>query len=303
VSEQKPPRKNADSATLSHSSGVTFGDFLSGLTFAKPRATPSDKAKAGGEKLRQDASEAANAIVALPTVDRASLAELIRGNPTWFPMLGSCVGLGQEQLKRQLHHQVGGSGWITAARKNPAVLIDFLDERFGLVTAIQEQRGRGWTFADVLVERVMWSQRSGSSAVTVGRGLEDIVEGVIKDLGLPYDMRKRFTGRDGRTGPCDFAIPGPLDKAQIVGAVKGFDSTGSKLTAAWKEIEDMAQVRLPTQFVFAFIDGIGWRGRQADLRRIFELWSRNLIDGLYSRARLDEFRRDLEEAARLRRLL
>ena len=64
-----------------------------------------------------------------------------------------------------------------------------------------------------------------------------------------------------------------------------------------REIEQMAEVRLPTQFVFAVVDGIGWKSRQADLRRIFALRATHQIDGLYTLAMLDQFSADLAEAA------
>ena len=60
----------------------------------------------------------------------------------------------------------------------------------------------------------------------------------------------------------------------------------------------MANVRLPTQFVMAAVDGIGWKSRTADLRRIYELRAANRIDGLYSLNSLGDFRSDLEDAAR-----
>jgi len=53
----------------------------------------------------------------------------------------------------------------------------------------------------------------------------------------------------------------------------------------------------------AVIDGIGWKNRVNDLRRIYTLWERQQIDGMYTLATLDTFRRDLQQAARLRGLL
>ncbi len=64
----------------------------------------------------------------------------------------------------------------------------------------------------------------------------------------------------------------------------------------------MASVRRPHQFVLAVIDGIGWKSRQADLKRIHQLWETDEIDGMYTLASLDQFRIDLENAARLRGL-
>lgn len=91
--------------------------------------------------------------------------------------------------------------------------------------------------------------------------------------------------------------------AQIVVAAKGFDSTGSKLTDAVREIQEMAAVRRPQQYVMAVIDGIGWKSRVADLKRIHQLWVDGDIDGMYTLATLDTFREDLRQAARLRNLL
>ncbi len=60
----------------------------------------------------------------------------------------------------------------------------------------------------------------------------------------------------------------------------------------------MAETRLPNQYVFAVVDGMAWISRQSDLRRMYGLWERRSIDGLYTLSRLDEFRADLERAAR-----
>jgi hypothetical protein len=102
----------------------------------------------------------------------------------------------------------------------------------------------------------------------------------------------------GATAPCDLAIPGGGTHARIVVAAKGFDSTGSKLTDAVREIEEMANVRLANQFTMAAVDGIGWKNRIADLRRIYDLCAAGHIDGLYTLSSLDRFEADLSSAAR-----
>ncbi|NED64675.1 hypothetical protein G3I15_27495, partial [Streptomyces sp. SID10244] len=68
-------------------------------------------------------------------------------------------------------------------------------------------------------------------------------------------------------------------------------------------IEEMAEVRLPKQLVLAVIDGIGWKSRQSDLRRIHQLWADRQIDGMYTLVSLDRFRDDVREFAALRRLI
>jgi len=207
--------------------------------------------------------------------------------------------LGHEQLKRQLQRLVGTSGWVKLAQEDPERLIVALDEAFGLIEQIRMQREQTWTFADVLLERYVWSRRRASTSVLQGRRLENVIEEVVGSIMADrYAMRTKFVGRSGEEAPCDFAIPDGGTAALIAGAVKGFNSTGSKLSDAVREIERMASVRLPRQFVFAFVDGIGWLGRRADLGRIYDLWDSHAIDGLYSLARIETFRKDLEDAAR-----
>jgi hypothetical protein len=226
---------------------------------------------------------------------RSALEDFVAANPDSVPFLATCVGLTQEQLKNQLSHRLGSSGWTTLARNRPSELIGFLDEEFGLVAKLTEQLGRSWTFEDVLLERYLWSRRTATRAVTQGRRVEDHVEEMVRRLGVRYQLRTRFIGRN-QDASCDLAIPEGGAAAQVVVAMKGFNSTGSKLSDAVWEVEAMASARAPSQYVFAVVDGIGWRNRQADLRRIHALWVRRQIDGLYTLAHLDHFEADLRDA-------
>lgn len=172
-----------------------------------------------------------------------------------------------------------------------------LDDDYEVVRLIDEQRGRTYDFGDVLVARA-GTRRTATDAGVTGRRVEDEIEQVAHDLGLSCVTRARFEGRNGLTAPCDLAIPGAGKEALIVVAAKGFDSTGSKLTDAVREVEEMAEKRLPTQFVMAAIDGIGWKSRLNDLRKIYDLRASNQIDGMYTLEGLSEFRLDLDAAAR-----
>lgn len=268
---------------------VEFEEFLSGLQRLRGPLSAE-------EVLIEKEKEAIHSLQSLPEINLQSLAELVRKYPTAVPLLASCVALSFEQLKAELCCIFGSSGWITLAKKNPTKLIESLDEAFGLVEAVRIQSEKDWTFVDVLAERRLWSQRKASSSIKTGRDIENVVEGVLKEFDVRYTMRTTFKGRANQTAPCDFAIPSGGIGAQIVGAAKGFDSTGSKLTDAVREIDAMANTRLPNQFVFAIVDGIGWMRRQSDLRRIYNLWSNRSIDGLYSLSRIDAFKSDLKGA-------
>ncbi len=80
---------------------------------------------------------------------------------------------------------------------------------------------------------------------------------------------------------------------------------GRAIAAGWRvfrEVESMARVREPRQFVYAVIDGIGWLSRQADLRRIHSLWAQRSTDGMFSLAQLGESGDQLAYAAAIHRL-
>jgi hypothetical protein len=242
-------------------------------------------------------SEGAARIRDLPVVDVSNLASLIRENPEWIRVLGLAVGLGQEQLQITLHHHFGTRSYRVLAGQADDVVA--LLDGLGLTQRILAERNRVFGYGDILLERYA-SRAVASRAIGRGRALEDAVEAVVRDLGLPHLMRVRFQGQGGRTAPCDLAIPAGGPRAEIVVAIKGFNSTGSKLTDARREIEEMADTRLPHQFVLAVIDGLGWRSRQADLRAIHDLRAASEIDGLYTQATLQQFSADLARAARLR---
>ena len=244
--------------------------------------------------------DAATDLISLEHVSRDSVANKLSGGrgPLRHVLrtLGLAVGLSHERLTSELRAHLS-----EAERRSPEAVVKFLDDEFGLIDEIAGARVAEYGWADVLIARA-GSRGTAGQAVAGGRSVEDAIEAVVRSLALPYELRTRFRGRHD-AGPCDLAIPRGGDGAEIVCAAKGFDSTGSKLADAVREIIQMAEVRAPTQFVFAVVDGIGWHRRQADLRRIYELRERGRIDGLYSLAMLDAFQADLEDAARRRRLM
>jgi hypothetical protein len=249
----------------------------------------------------EEIKETARALEQVDAYTTSSLASWVRQNPSAVPVLGLVVGLSQERLKNVLRDRFSTSGWITLAQQRPDELVEWLDTDFDLLRLLTVQSEKVYEFGDVLVARA-GTRVTATQAGKSGRKVEDEIESIVADLDIPYETRTRFTGRNGRTAPCDLVVP-DSGEAQVVVAAKGFDSTGSKLTDAVREIQEMAAVRRPTQFVMAVIDGIGWKSRIADLRRIHQLWVDGEIDGMYTLATLDVFRRDLEHAAQLRGLL
>jgi hypothetical protein len=273
-----------------------FEDYLASLGRLTAHVDPTAHSPQAVE-----IKEAADSLAGLAEITVESLVGWVREHPKWVPALGLAVGLSQEKLKNALRDRFGTSGWQTLATSRPGDLIGKLDEDYDLIRSIATQRVRSYTFGDVLVARG-GTRLTAARAGAAGRKVEDEIEEIARGLGLPYETRTRFVGTGDRTAPCDLVVPNPTDAAIVV-AAKAFDSTGSKLTDAVREVEEMANVRKPRQFVMAVIDGIGWKGRQSDLRKIHDLWRREAIDGMYTLATLGDFRSDLEEAARLRHLL
>lgn len=273
----------------------SFDDYLEALSPFVPQA-------AGAEPEALALCERATAkITGLNHLDREGLASALAADPHIAPVLAAVAGLSQERFKTWLKNRFATAGWITLSKKRSAELIAAFDEDFELLSVLAEQAARTWTWSDVLA-RTMAPRQSAGGWVQQGRDLEDAVEEVIEGLGLSYVPRTRFTGRGGQTAPADFAIPDG-EHASIAVAVKGFDSTGSKLTDASREIEQMGEVRLPSQYIFAVVDGQGWRRRQNDLRRIYGYWQNRSIDGMYTRSQLQQFESALTDAAHRARLL
>lgn len=238
---------------------------------------------------------AGDSLDALRSVDPPSLAAWVARHPADVYTLGLVVGLSQEKLKNLLRVAFGTTSWTKAATADPAGVVAWLDAEFGLLAALDAQRRRTYTFGDVLAARGTSRQVAGAAGAA-GKLIEDAVEGIVRELGLPYAMRGRFVGRNGDTGPADLAVP-DFEHALVAVACKGFDSTGSKLTAAVSEVTEMANVSFAHQYVLAVVDGIGWLNRQGDFRRMHALLETRRIDGLYALADLDAFREDLRAAA------
>ncbi len=268
----------------------SFEDYLASLS-------PFIPASADAEPEALELCERATlAVTSLAPLDRAELAKAVIADPHITPVFAAVAGLSQERFKTWLQAKFQTAGWVTIGRNRADDLIDALDDDFSLVALLEAQAVRQWTWADVLA-RIMAPRQHAGRWVQQGRDLEDAVEEKVKAMGVPFVARTRFVGKANQTAPADFVLPDGLN-ALIAVAVKGFDSTGSKLSDATREIEQMVDVKTPRQFIFAVVDGQGWMRRQGDLRRIHDLWVRRLIDGLYTRGQLDDFALALREAAK-----
>ena len=128
-----------------------------------------------------------------------------------------------------------------------------------------------------------------------GRKVEDFAESFVKKVfGEAFDERCTFQGQRGRTAKCDFAIPRSSDP-RIVIESKGYGATGSKMSDVIGDIEKIIAAKRPdTAFLF-FTDGVTWKQRKSDLRRIVDYQKNGDVTRIYTYAMADRFEADLRQ--------
>ncbi|GAB2488951.1 hypothetical protein GCM10027030_23840 [Luteococcus sediminum] len=275
---------------------ISFPDYLASLGRLTAHIDPTNSTP-DAEAIRQSF----RSLRELPAITAETITAWVLANPKDTYVLALAAGLSREKFKNQLKDWFGTSSWNKAAVDTPAALVSKLDQETDLIRLLCTQIHESYDFGDILVARA-GTRVTATSAGRSGRKIEDELERIADDLGLPYELRTRFEGRSGKTAPADIAIPSGGRGCIVAVAAKGFDSTGSKLTDAVREIEEMADARTGNQITMAVVDGIGWKSRQADLKRIWNLWDSQEIDGLYTLATLDIFREDLTRIADLRQI-
>jgi hypothetical protein len=275
------------------SAGLTFDEYVSSLSKLSGDIDPIAQTAESAE-----INNVASDLAAWAPFTTDSLIWWVANNADAAYVLGLVLGMSQERLRNEMRRLFGTTSIERVVRTDPDGFVKQFDTEFRVVELLNAQLTRQYTFGDVLAARAGGRVRANAAAAS-GRSVEDEIEQIAVDLGLPCETRTRFVGKHGLTAPCDLAIPAGSE-AVIAVAAKGFDSTGSKLTDAVREIQEMAEVRLPRQFICAVIDGMGWQSRKADLKRLWELWDSDAIDGLYTLSNLDTFRADIAQQARLR---
>ena len=157
-----------------------------------------------------------------------------------------------------------------------------------------EEANRKPHWSDVLVERLRSGRGSAISGQKRGRGVEDFAEAIVaKVFGDRFQTRCTFTGPRGEA-KCDVAIPSK-GAARILIEAKGYGATGSKMTDILGDIRTIiAAKRTDTAFLF-LTDGLTWKQRQSDLRKIVEFQNNGDITRIYTFAMADQFEADLRQ--------
>jgi hypothetical protein len=204
------------------------------------------------------------------------------------------IGLSKDELESQLSGILGpGKTGSTAFRSSPDVYLKALME-LGVAEKMSELINTPIRWSDLLIERLRSGRGRAIRGEARGRSLEDFVESCLREHFEKFDSRCLFVGKGGhRQAKADFAIPS-RDDPLIVIEVKGYAATGSKQTDVLGDLRAIVDAkRHDTVFLFV-TDGLTWRQRMSDLKKIVEMQNQGEIGRIYTRAMREELGADLE---------
>lgn len=224
-----------------------------------------------------------------PTLE--DLAREFARQPNFLDICRLFFGHSQETVAHMICErlQCTSTGFVNLrklAHKEPEKMSAVMVE-LELPELIHNYTTKKWTTKDILVERYKMSRGRAIAGQSRGRGLEDEVEKVLKEVGVPFQRGVTFTGKKGGTAKCDFCIP-TKNHPKIVLESKGFEATGSKLTDFLGDVLKIVQAKESHMYFFVVTDGRGWHNRQSDLKRLVDFHEDGDVDMIYTRARLHE---------------
>ncbi|MDC7235548.1 MAG: DpnII family type II restriction endonuclease [Spirochaetales bacterium] len=185
-----------------------------------------------------------------------------------------------------------GASGKSAFKSNPLGYVETLEPLF-LPDKIRGTINRTYTWEDILTERLKGGRGSAIKGQKRGRELEDYVEGIVSSVFPEYEARCSFTGMDGiSTEKADFAIP-CREKPEILIEVKGYGATGSKQTDVIGDINRIIQEKRHDTVFLIFTDGVTWKARESDFRKLVEFQNSGYIYRIYTKKMSREFEEDL----------
>jgi DpnII restriction endonuclease len=265
----------------------TFDDILSNLT----RIESEWK-----DDLAKSVMELLDGIEEKPSYTNRDLQSLLSENfDAGLTLIRLFLDLSKDELVGSLREFLGGSGiGVKAFRENPDAFLRGLVS-LGALEKMREIVGTPATWRDLLVERLKTGRGSAIRAQSRGKFLEDKTEELVREVfGIDrYSARCRFVGANGRDDEkADFAIPSKGDPRILI-EVKAYGATGSKQTDI---LGDMGRIvgkkRHDTTLLFV-TDGITWKLRPNDLRKLIEMQNRGQIARIYTLKMFPDLRQDL----------
>ncbi|MDP9171809.1 MAG: hypothetical protein M3N54_14430 [Acidobacteriota bacterium] len=205
------------------------------------------------------------------------------------------LGFSKDQFVSVLRGIHGSAGiGIKNYRANPDTFIEALLST-GILEAMTQEANRKAHWTDVLVERLRSGRGSAISGQRRGRGVEDFAETIVERVfGKSFQVRCTFAGPRGQEAKCDFAIPS-RSAARILIEAKGYGATGSKMSDILGDIQAIVEAKRPDTALLFFTDGITWKQRKSDLRKIVALQNSGDITRIYTFAMAGRFEADLRQ--------
>ncbi len=231
-----------------------------------------------------------------PSYGRADIEALFAGN---FDEGLLCVrlflALSSDQMRSVLASELGNSGGLGVKRFNAdrEAYIDAL-ERLGLLEKMAATVNRVPVWSDILVERLRAGRGSAISGQKRGRGLEDFVEGIVREVfgDSGFVSRGTFVGEQGKTAKFDFAVPDRV-RPRIIIEVKGYGATGSKMTDVIGDLDKIIESMRRDATLLFVTDGLTWKERTSDLRKILDRQNEGKIARIYTTGMREQFLNDL----------
>lgn len=204
------------------------------------------------------------------------------------------LGLSKDQFTGLLTSALGDGGTgLKRYKSNPVFYRETLIEQ-GLLDAMIFEINKPLHWSDTVIERLRSGRGSAISGQKRGRIAEDFAEDVIRDVfgAGNYQVRATFTGRTGQTAKCDFAIPNAVTP-RIVIESKGFAATGSKMSDVLGDVSAIVRAKRADTTFLLFTDGLTWKQRQSDLRKLVKYQNEGDIARIYTQSMVDQLREDL----------
>ncbi len=244
------------------------------------------------EKVEQELQYMSTYITDL-VVNEDVIAHLLdRDFDAYSTIFQLCLGLSKDEYKAAIATIPGGGG-IISYKKLRKDYLAFLLNQLHLREAIDSFYYREWSWVDILLERLRSGRGSAIKGQRRGRFLEDMIADVIREVfGNSFVRGCNFTGLSGEKAKAEFAIPSAEDP-KIIFEAKAYGATGSKQTDVTGDIEKICAVKLPaTEFLFV-TDGMTWKYRQSDLKKIVARQNAGYIRKIYTSSMMNELKEDL----------
>lgn len=235
--------------------------------------------------------------------DRSDLVALLEGNSAnrkqfdaVLTVIRLFLDISKDDFQTLTRDRLGGTLGLQRLKKEPETVYSAL-ESFGLLELMSKVVNTPVTWHELLTERLKGGRGSAIKGQRRGRFLEDFVERVLLSVfdSAPFDSRCQFIGATGTSvEKADFAIPNKKDPAILI-EVKAYGATGSKQTDVLGDITRIVAEKRPDTHFLLVTDGVTWRERESDLRKLVELQNRGQITRIYTQSMGKQLESDLRQ--------